>query len=55
MLTTVPFIVMVVGLILYFIATHPKHANAFIAEVSRICFAFGLLVVLLNAGSKSLF
>lgn len=46
---TIPLIVMIAGLLLYFLVTDGR-----VQETGRIMFAFGLLVVLLGYGAKAL-
>lgn len=50
---TIPLIVCVLGFVIYFIGY--RIPDAFVSEVGRILFAFGLLVTLLGAAATKLF
>jgi Na+/phosphate symporter len=50
MILTVAAIVMIVGILMYALCTNPK-----LAEVGRIMFAVGLLVLLWNIGGAWVF
>lgn len=52
---TYPFAVCLAGLVLWLIFSKTTLADAWVAEVGRICFWVGLLVTLLGASGKSLF
>lgn len=50
---TIPLIVCIVGLVIYFIGY--RIPDAFVSEVGRIMFAFGLLVTLFGVVGSKLF
>jgi Na+/phosphate symporter len=45
MIVLLPLLIALIGLLMYALSANPR-----LAEIGRICFAFGLLVFLLKAG-----
>lgn len=52
---SIPFLVLVLGLILWAIFTKTKLADVWVAEVGRICFAIGLFWTLYTYVGKAAF
>lgn len=50
---TIPLIVCIIGLAVWFIGH--RIPDAFVSELGRICFAFGLLVTLLSVAATKMF
>lgn len=53
-LTAIPFIVCIIGIIVWAVSAKRAVPDAFWAEVGRIMFAFGLLISLATVAGKSL-